>query len=221
MRVDGTLWYHSFSRPGESYYSHSPYPIIHNFGITLALAGYDVDPNMGYASIFGKKSYRNPLKVFNEYGIYSYPAIATKVFLKEMVMSASGEPIVEIKSKGRLSYPDMTSNIILAPGSELETTIVSTSEMPKRMVIRIGAKRSGTITVELSNVKPEEKENEMVNMPFNLSDVDKVHEPVIVYNHEAGDIAMFGYATRAWAYTLNYGRKKNVIVPSLRGKNIW
>lgn len=218
LRVDGMLWYHSTGRPTVGVYAHSPLPVIHNYGLTLELAGYIVDPDMGYASLFSVTRYKQPIQLYRRYGVYSYPAVVTKPLLRELIMSAIGEALVEVKRQGRLAYPDLTRNTVLMPGSELETLVMSQERLPEKLVLRIGAKRYGVLQARLYPVRPKFVDAGYVTHPFNVADSVKVDGFTVMLKHEAGDIGVLGRAVRALTYKIRRGnRVKVVVLPVLRG----
>ncbi len=223
FRVDGYLWYHSISKIVPSpekvkYFLQTPMPLIHNYGLTLELAGFLVDYDVGYVSLFGKTSYKSPIEIFKKLGIYSYPAITTKPLLREVFMSGKGESYLEVKSQGRLAYPDTAKLIMLKPGSELEALIISEEKIPRYIVLRIGAKRFGVLRAKLEDVNIDEVHDELVTHPYNIRDVVNVHNKVTVLKHNAGDIAIFGIAERAYKYKVRISsyRSKTVVVPALK-----
>lgn len=216
LRLKGFLWYHTLARATESFYTHSVVPVVHNYGLTLALAGYDADPAFGYVSIYGRKGYRSLLELFREHGVYAYPAIAKRAYTQEVIMSAIGESTVQAKGKGRLSYPDFTKNVVLAPGSILETLIVSEGELPSRFAVRIGAKRAGTLWVELTRVPVDIANNRKVTHPFNVNDVVRVDGYTVLLRHEAGDVGIFGVAEEAYVVPVRDSKTKEVVVPALK-----
>lgn len=219
MRVDGILWFHTVARTisNPKLYSHTIIPFIHNYGLTLALAGYIVDPDVGYVSIFDVKKYKRPIDLYKKYGVYSYPAIATKTLVKDLFMSAIGEPLIEVKKEGRMAYPVTTRNTVLMPGSTIETLVVSRNKLPHRLVLRIGAKRYGVLKTELTEVTPKIIEDATVSHPFNVNDTQRVEDYVVVLKHEAGDVAILGRAERAFQYRVRMGRRsKTVTLPCLK-----
>lgn len=219
MRVDGMLWYHTQARPSSQFYIHVPGMVFHNYGLTLALAGYIVDPDVGYASVFNVTRYKSPIELYKRYGVYAYPAVPIKQIVKEVLMAGQGEAIVNIRGRGRLAYPTFTKNVVLMPGSELETLVISREPLPrKRFVVRYGAKRAGTLLVDLIPVEPEMAENCEVSYPFNVSDVVDVKNYVVVLPHTAGDIGTFGVASKAYVYEVqrSHGRRYKIVVPALK-----
>jgi hypothetical protein len=219
MRVDGILWYHTQARPSSQFYIHLPSQVFHNYGLTVALAGYIVDPDMGYASLFGVTRYKSPLELYMRYGVYAYPAIPTRQVLGEILMAGQGEAIVNVRGRVRLAYPTFTKNIALMPGSILETLVVSREPLPRRLSIRYGAKRAGTLLIELKPVKPEIVEYHEVSHPFNVRDVEEVKGYVVLLTHGAGDVGAFGVATKAYMYEtwISKRRKRKVVAPALKG----
>lgn len=218
LRVDGVLWYHAVARPATGVYVHGPLPVIHNYGLTLELAGYIVDPDVGYANIKDVTRYKPPVELYKKYGVYSYPAIATKPLLRELTMSAIGEALVDVKSQGRLAYPDLTRNVVLMPGSELEATVLSEEKLPQKLVLRIGAKRYGVLRATLTPIKPQLGEGALVTHPFNVADSERVDGYTVMLKHGAGDVAILGRAVKALSYNVTVGgRVKKVVVPALKG----
>jgi len=216
-RVDGMLWHHAKSQPTPQFYISQPSPIFHNYGITLALAGYIVDPDVGYASKFGIKRYKKPIELYERFGVYSYPMKVTRAILGEVLMAGGNEGNVMIRGQTRLAYPFFTKNVVLMPGSELETLIMAREKMPERLVVRIGAKRAGVLRITLKSVEVREVEFGSVTHPFNLADVRAVEGYSVVLPHEAGDIAIFGIAKKAIEYTIRKGsRSYRVVLPRTR-----
>ena len=166
IRVDGMLWHHSRSQPSTRFYISQPLPVFHNYGLTLALAGYIVDPNTGYVSRFGVTRYKRPVELFERFGVYAYPALVSKAILGEVLMAGNNEGTVMVRGQSRLAYPFFTKNVVLMPGSELETLIISEDKMPDRMVVRIGAKRSGVLRVTLKPVRVRRGRTRSHNSPI-------------------------------------------------------
>ena len=217
--VHGLLWYHSTARTitTPKSYSHSLLPVIHNYGLTLGLAGYLTDPDVGYVSVFGVTKYKPPVELYRRYGTYAYPALVTRPLLSELFMSAIGEALVDIKAMGKLAYPDTTKNAVLMPGSELETLIISEYRLPSTLVLRIGAKRYGVLRARLVEVKPKTVSVVTASHPYNVSDVGPVPGSVVLLKHPAGDIAYMG-TSDCLSYTVRVrSRAKRVFVPALRG----
>lgn len=218
IRVDGILWYHSRSQPSSQYYISQPFPVFHNYGLTLALAGYIVDPDVGYASRFGVTKYKKPVELFKRYGVYAYPAIVSKAILGEILMAGNNEGLAMIRGQSRLAYPFFTKNVALMPGSELKTMIISEEKLPPKLVVRIGAKRNGVLLVRLKPVTLRKREYARTTHPFNMADVTGVKEYTALLPHDAGDIAVFGLAKEAIEYTyVERGRKHKVVLPPIRG----
>ncbi len=219
MRVDGMLWYHSQARPSSQFYIHVPGMVFHNYGLTLALAGYIVDPDIGYTSVFNVTRYKSPIELYKKYGVYAYPAVPIKQIVKEVLMAGQGEAIVNIRGRGRLAYPTFTKNVVLMPGSELETPIISREEfLPKRFVVRYGAKRAGTLLVNLKPIEPKIVEYHEISYPYNINDVVEVRDHVIVLPHKAGDIGALGVASKAYIYEVwrTSKKKQTIVVPALK-----
>ncbi len=219
FRVHGLLWYHSTARTitAPKSYSHSLLPVIHNYGLTLGLAGYLADPDVGYVSVFGVTKYKPPVELYKRYGIYAYPALVTKAILTELFMSGIGEALVDVKAVGRLAYPDTTKNVVLMPGSELETLIISEYRLPSALVLRMGAKRYGVLRARLVEVRPKTVSAVTASHPYNMSDVEPIPGSVVLLKHPAGDIAYMGIGD-CLSYTVRvHGRAKRVFVPVLRG----
>jgi len=217
MRVDGILWHHTRAQPSNQFYVSQPLPIFHNYGLTLALAGYIVDPDVGYASKFGATKYKKPLDLFKRFGVYSYPATVSKAILGEVLMAGNSEGTIMIRGQSRLAYPFFTKNVVLMPGSELETLIVSEKEMPRKIVVRIGAKRNGVLNMKLYPVKVKIVEYADITHPFNVKDVAEVRGYTTLLPHEAGDIAVFGTASQAMEIEcVKYNKRYKMVVPHIR-----
>ncbi len=225
IRVDGLLWYHTRALPSTQFYISQPYPVIHNYGLTLALAGFIVDPDMGYASLFNLTRYKRPLELYYRYGVYAYPPLVVKALLGEVLMAAMNEGIATLRGRSRLAYPLFTKNTILMPGSQLRTLIIVSEDraedvgLPRKLVVRIGAKRGGVLRLRLQRVEPEFVENAVVSHPFNLLDSVRVDEYTVILPHPAGDIGVFGRASEALEYEIRVGRTRRVkvTVPVLEG----
>ncbi|MGC8997748.1 MAG: hypothetical protein ACP5GN_07490 [Fervidicoccaceae archaeon] len=219
IRVEGFLWYHFRSLPTSNYYVGEIPPVIHNYGFTLALAGFIVNPETGYGSLYGVTRYEYPVELFKKYGVYSYPLMLSKPKLGEFLMSAQNEGIAAMKSRTRLAYPFFTKNVMIMPGSELSTLVISERELPRKLVVNIGAKRAGVLRVKLTQVEVDVTENQYVTRPFNVVDVEKVTNYTVLVPHEAGDIAVFGIAERSYTYTIwEGGRKRKASFPALKWK---
>lgn len=217
-RVDGLLWYHDSARPASQYYVHHIRPVMHNYGITLALAGYIADPDVGYTSIFGVTRYKPPIELFKRFGVYAYPLVVARAILGEVLVSGLNEAIVTIRGRSRLAYPTFSKNVVLMPGSILETLVVSEERIPNTLFTRIGAKRSGVLKIELQGVKVEYLDNAEVTRPYNTADTVRVSGSTVILQHPAGDIAAYGVASEAIAYSIGRrGRRKKIVVPPLRG----
>ncbi len=218
IRVDGILWYHSRAHPSSQYYISQIHPVFHNYGFTLSLAGYLVDPDVGYVSVFNHTRYKNPVELYRRYGVYSYPLLATRVLMREVTASAGNEGTVVIRGQSRLAYPFFTKNTILLPGSELRTLIVSEDKLPPRLVVRIGTKRSGVLRVGLTPVSVDFAEELDVTHPFNVADSVEVRGFTTLLSHGAGDIAVFGRAVEGYTYRVREGGRTLVVsVPVLKG----
>ena len=222
MRVDGTLWFHSQAQPSTQFYISQPMPVFHNYALTLALAGYIVDPDTGYVSRFGETRYKSPIEIFKRYGVYVYPAVVTRAVLGEVLMAGGNEGNILIRARSRLAYPFFTKNVLFLPNSALETLIISEDRLPHKVVVRIGAKRNGVLRIILNPVSVRELRYVTITHPFNLSDVVKVQGYTVVLPHGAGDIALFGIAERALEYEYRrYGRKQKVVLPVIKGAELW
>jgi len=222
IRVDGMLWYHSRSQPSSKFYISQPLPVFHNYGLTLALSGYIVDPDVGYVSRFGVTRYKRPAELFRRFGIYVYPAVVTRAILGETLMAGLNEGTVTIRGQSRLAYPFFTKNTVLMPGSELEALVISEDSMPGKLVARIGAKRNGVLNIKLKPVRVRWLEYATPTHPFNVEDVVRVQGYTVLLPHRAGDIAVFGRAEHALEYTyIRHGRKYRVVLPALRGVDVW
>lgn len=216
VRVDGFLWYHFRSLPTSEYYVGQVPPVIHNYGFTLALAGFIVDPDVGYASLYNVTKYKKPIDLFKKYGVYAYPLAAVKPMLGEYTMAAQCESLATYRGRTRLAYPIYTRNVMLMPGSELRTLIVSKERLPDKLVVNIGAKRAGLLSIRLKEVDVEHEEGWYVTHPFNLADVVEVSGYTILVAHKAGDIAIFGLAKSSYVYTVKErGRELKVVAPAL------
>ncbi len=218
MRVDGLLWYHTRAQPSTSFYISQPLPVFHNYGLTLALAGYIVDPDTGYVSKFGVTKYKKPLELLSRFGIYVYPAIVSKAILGEVLMAGNNEGNLMLRGQSRLAYPFFTKNAALLPGSVLETLVISEDRLPSKIVARIGAKRNGVLRITFDPVHVKRLEHVTVSHPFNVSDTVEVRGFSVLLPHEAGDIAVFGIASQALEYEyVKHGRKHRVAIPAIRG----
>ncbi len=218
MRVDGILWYHSQARPSSQFYIHIPSMVFHNYGLTLALAGYIVDPDVGYTSVFNITKYKLPIELYRRYGVYVYPAVPITQKVKEVLMAGQGEVIVNVRGRGRLAYPTFTKNVVLMPGSELEMLVISREPLPKKFVVRYGAKRAGTLLVNLKTIEPKIVEYHEVSYPYNINDVVDVKDHVVVLPHKAGDIGALGVASKAYVYEVwrTAEKKQKIAVPALK-----
>jgi len=218
IRVDGILWHHTRAQPSADFYVSQPHFIFHNYGFTLALARYITDPDVGYVSLFGKTRYKKPLELLRRYGVYAYPLLVTKALLKEMLMSASNEGVIMIRGKSRLAYPLLTRNVILMPGTELRTLVVSKDKLPDQLAVEIGAKRNGVLRMKLFPVTPREEASIQVIHPFNLADTVDVVGYTVVMSHGAGDIGVFGTAAKGYVYRINVREREiHLSVPALQG----
>ena len=217
-RVDGILWYHTRALPSSQYYISQVQPVIHNYGITLALAGYIVDADIGYGSMFGVTRYKKPIELYRRFGVYAYPMLVTRAVVREITMSAANEGVVMLRGQSRLAYPFFTKNTVLLPGSELRTLVVSEDELPPKIVVRIGAKRNGVLRVMLTPVRVKAVENMDVTHPFNVSDTVGVVGYTTLLPHEAGDVAVFGRMAKGYMYTVKEGgRPQKIAIPALKG----
>lgn len=217
IRVDGMLWHHTTATVLSNMYVSLPHLVFHNYGFTLALAGLDVDPDVGYASLFNITKYKRPLDLYKRYGVYAYPLLVGKAIAKDVTMAATGEGYVTIRGRTRLAYPFFTRNIVLMPGSALTTFIISEEKMPEKLAVEIGAKRGGTLLVRLKPVNVSVKENIEVFHPFNLSDTVEVYNYTVLLKHPAGDIAVYGTASEGYSYRYPTGtRVRTFTVPVLR-----
>ena len=218
LRVDGILWFHTRSQPASKFYVAQPGPVVHNYALTLALAGFIADPDTGYASVFGVTRYKPPRELLDRFGVYAYPALVVRSILGETLMAAMGEGVAALRGRSRLAYPFFTKVTALMPGSMLRTLVVSIRELPRRLVVRIGAKRNGVLLARLKPVRPRTVEYAAVTHPFNTADTVSVSGYTVLLSHGAGDVAVFGVAERAWEYRYHSGgREHRVVVPALRG----
>ena len=217
IRVDGMLWHHFKAQPSSQYYISQIPPVIHNYGLTLALAGFIVDPDIGYASKFNVKKYKKPIELYRRYGVYAYPLLVSRTVLGEVLMAGNNEGLLMIRGQSRLAYPFFTKNVVLMPGSMLRTLVISEHPLPDKMVINIGAKRTGVLLVRLTSIKPQIVEQKQVTHPFNTNDVVNVYNYATVITHEAGNIGMFGIAERALKYQVRVRKRLyEVVLPLIR-----
>ena len=218
IRVDGILWYHSRSQPSSKFYVSQVSPVFHNYGLTLALAGYIVDPDTGYVSRFRATRYKKPLELFKRFGVYAYPALVSRAILGETLLAGNNEGTIMIRGQSRLAYPFFTKNVVLMPGSELETMVISEDKLPGKIVTRIGAKRGGVLRIAFKPIRVRNVDNQAVTRPFNLGDVSGVTGYSVLLPHDAGDIAVFGIAEKAIEYSYTrHGREYRVVLPTIRG----
>lgn len=218
IRVDGILWYHTRAQPSSQFYISQPLPIFHNYGLILALGGYIVDPDTGYVSRFGATRYKKPVDLFKCFGVYAYPATVSKAILGEVLMAGNNEGMVMVRGRSRLAYPFFTKNVVLMPGSELETLVISRREMPRKIVVRIGAKRNGVLRIKLNPVRIKLVDYASITHPFNVDDSVDVQDYTVLLSHEAGNIAVFGVARQAIEYEhTRHGRKHKAVVPLIKG----
>lgn len=218
IRVDGMLWHHTTASILSKMYVSLPNLVFHNYGFTLALAGLDVDPDVGYVSLFNVTKYKKPLDLYKRYGVYGYPLLASKVIVKEVTMAATGEGHLTIRGRTRLAYPFFTKNVVLMPGSTLTTLVISEERMPEKFAVEIGTKRSGVLLIRLKPVNVNIKENIEVFHPFNLSDTVEVHNYTVLMKHPAGDVAVYGTASEGYSYRYSTGeRQRTFTAPALRG----
>lgn len=218
IRVDGILWHHFKAQPSSQYYISQIPPVIHNYGLTLALAGFIVDPDIGYASKFDFKKYKKPIELYRKYGVYVYPTLVSRTVLGEVLMAGNNEGLLMIRGQSRLAYPFFTKNVVLMPGSMLRTLVISEHPLPDRIVVNIGAKRMGVLHMRLTNIKPKIVEQTQVTHPFNTGDVVNVYNYTIIIAHEAGNVGMFGIAERALEYQLRVGKRPyEVVLPLIKG----
>ena len=215
IRVDGILWHHSLANPTKEYFINQTSPVLHNYGLTLALAGYIVDPDIGFASLFGITKYKKPIELFKKYGIYAYPPMIKQVIASEILMSAINEGLVMIKKKSRLAYPVLTKVNVMMPGTTLYTVVISKNPLPNKIVTRIGTKRNGVLRINLRPVHAKKIEEFNVLHPFNVDDTVKVTGYIRLLRHEAGDIAIYGVALDGYEIVID--KRTKITVPSLRG----
>lgn len=218
MRVDGMLWHHFKAQPSNQFYISQMPPVIHNYGLTLALAGFVVDPDVGYVSKFNVKKYKKPVELYKRYGVYAYPPLVSKAVLGEVLMAGNNEGLLMIRGQSRLAYPFFTKNVVLMPGSMLRTLVIADYELPNKIIVNIGAKRMGVLLVKLTRIMPQiVEQKQQVTHPFNTSDIVNVYNYTTVLTHEAGDIGMFGVAEHVIMYKIKIGnRLHEVTLPVLR-----
>lgn len=217
IRVDGMLWHHFKAQPSSQFYISQIPPVIHNYGLTLALAGFIVDPDIGYVSKFNVKKYKKPVELYKRYGVYAYPPLVSRAVLGEVLMAGNNEGLLMVRGQSRLAYPFFTKNVVLMPGSMLRTLLISEHHLPSKMVINIGAKRMGVLIVRLTSIKPQIVEQTQVTHPFNTDDVVNVYNYATIMTHEAGNIGMFGVAERALKYQVGVGKRLyEIVLPLIR-----
>ena len=200
LELDGLFWFHSVARP-RSYYVHSSLPVIHNYPLILALLGRSVESS--YIAIPGEKTKRvNPREIWEEYGIYVYPAVAERIMTRTILFSMGGTGYVTMKTKTRASVPDLTANQVYLPGTIFKTYILlhpdKTPEIPE--IIRLGAKRYGTFRVQITRKYrgklSDPRWTSPVTHPFN-ADECPANTHLLIMTHYAGNIAQTGTPKRA------------------------
>jgi len=217
IRLDGFLWYHTTSLPTSDAYVSIPTMVFHNYGFILALAGFDVDPDVGYVSVSGVTKYKNPIELYRRYGVYAYPLLVIKALVKQEVMSSTSEGYIDVKGPRRVTYPIYTKVVKLTPGSFLTTLIISEEKLPERFTVSIGSKRHGTMLIKPVPIKVTTVSNAYVLNPFNDADVVDVSNYTVLMNHAAGNIGIYGVASKAYMYTHKVlERERTFIYPALR-----
>ena len=212
IEVHGYLWFHTLAQPSYGYYIHRPVHVIHDMPVTLALAGYNVDPQMGYASLRGHSRHdwwasTGVEGILDELGVYAYPALPERVYLESIHFSAIGEGTVLLKATSRLGYPTRTRNTAYRPGTVLRTHVLVREDSGHPAVeclrgggsvslrSRLGAKRFGVIKVDFYRSPVFEAEPDaVVSEAYNSRHFPGIQGGSMILRHPAGDTGIFGRA---------------------------
>ncbi|MEM1606101.1 MAG: hypothetical protein QXW41_07665 [Fervidicoccaceae archaeon] len=197
LELHSIFWFHTLAQPREKYV-HVSLPLIHNYPLTLALLGRPVEES--YVSIAYKitKSV-NAGEVWEKHGFYIYPAVATKMYVRQLLFSMGGTGYLTMKARTRAPIPDLTSHQVFLPGSVFKTYVIAKSREPSfPEFIRLGAKRYGVFKASyryLGSTLPQENTSKPATHPFNVSDCESFsYHSVMV--HYAGDVAISGIPKR-------------------------
>lgn len=196
LDLHGLFWFHSQSIPTNSFYTHLVHPLIHNYPLTLAFMGLTVDESFVSKRRVIRRTVKHP-DVWVKHGIYIYPALAEKMYHKNITMSVGGTGYVMVKPKTRAPMPDLTSNMIYVPGTIFKTYVITRGKKSIPRYIRVGSKRYGIFRVHLKrtvSVKPiVDNGLTPVSFPFNVKDVNPITSNNYMIHH-AGTIAISGKA---------------------------
>lgn len=193
LELHGIFWFHTLAQPREKYV-HVSLPLIHNYPLTLALLSRPVEES--YVAIAYKitKSIETE-KAWGEHGFYIYPAIATKMYVRQLLFSMDGTGYLTMKAKTRASVPDLTAHQVFLPGSVFKTYVITkSSELNLPEFIRLGAKRYGVFKANykyLGSALPQENVSEPASHPFNVDDCESLAYHAVMH-HYAGDVAISG-----------------------------
>ena len=199
MELHGILTFSSEIRPAvagigavhiTSHFIHN-YPLIYAFNRRIAEA-YIVIPSLHQPFKSSKREKRKRVKKPLQYTfvdqvlkeiqlsnlrhIYSYPAYPAEVTIKKFFLSAKGYGYVErVKRQIKSFYPTETNWISLVPPTRHYTLLISPHNLPRRLYIRIGMKRTGLYKVSLYEIRPINiraiNSLEWSSIPVNLYDV--------------------------------------------------
>ena len=197
LELHSIFWFHTLAQPREKY-AHVSLPLIHNYPLTLAFLGRPVEES--YVAIVYKitKSIEAG-KMWKEHGFYLYPALASKMYVRQLLFSMGGTGYLTMKAKTRASIPDFTSHQVFLPGSVFKTYIIARSKEPGLpKFIRLGAKRYGIFKANYKYVGvglPQENTSKAATHPFNARECESITYHAVM-NHYAGDIAISGIPKR-------------------------
>ncbi|BDC17499.1 hypothetical protein [Acidianus sp. HS-5] len=192
LTAHSIFWFNSLSYPHSSGYVQKVMPVIHNYPLTIAFLGRLVEES--YVGAYNLPSYKGSKKLYEEGGIYVYPAVFDRTFYMRLTMSISESDYVLYKPQTRWAVPILTTNNVISVGSKATTYVISSSPLDVRY-IRLGVKR-GTMKVFLKEMKEyEDVNNFSPNVAYNDKDV-KSQGGFTLMKHREGDVVFGGSAER-------------------------
>lgn len=216
--LHSVTWFSSLSQPHPGGFVQTLLRVIHNYPLTLALAGRMVEGT--YVSRYGEyKDTRSPAQRFSELKVYAYPLAIERTFYEKILMSMSETDYLFYKPETRLIVPIRAYHSALAPGTEGRTVVITTNTEDFKLpsYVRMGVKRYGIWKlqerIKVDPVDEQVKQGDIkLNTPFNVLDTrnEDITEYLISLSHYAGDIASEGRAKRALKFCIHGKKGKEI-----------
>jgi hypothetical protein len=190
------MWFNTSSYPHSKGYVQKILPVIHNYPLTLAFLGHIVDGS--YVGAYNAPHYRDLQEVYNETGLYVFPAVFERTFHMRLTMSMGESDYILYKPQTRWAVPLITTNNVLAPGSKAVSYVISDKPLNVNY-IRVGVKR-GIVRVSLQEVKNYKEVKDIhPNVAYNVKDVTASNYFVLL-KHRAGDVGFSGDVKRGLSF---------------------